>query len=97
MNTTYNTKTKRLATAVGVAAPAVATPALLFTGAGTAQADPCAALITAVLTACSLTPSEHGEFPEMPEPIEQPLPNEGSLNPSYGEHPPEDSLEWLPY
>jgi hypothetical protein len=37
MNTTHNTKTKLLAAAVGVAA-AVATPALLFAGAGTAHA-----------------------------------------------------------
>jgi hypothetical protein len=38
MNTTHNTKTKLLAKAVGVAAAAVATPALLLTGAGTAHA-----------------------------------------------------------
>ena len=38
MNTTHNTKTKRLATALAVAATAMA-PALLFVGAGTAQAD----------------------------------------------------------
>jgi hypothetical protein len=41
MNTTRNTKTWRLAAALGVAAAAVA-PVLLFAGAGTAQADdPC--------------------------------------------------------
>jgi hypothetical protein len=38
MSTTHNIKTKLLATAVGVAAAAVA-PALLFAGAGTAQAN----------------------------------------------------------
>jgi hypothetical protein len=41
MNTTHNTRTKLLAKAVGVAAAAVATSALLFAGAGTAQADEC--------------------------------------------------------
>jgi hypothetical protein len=39
INTTHNTKTKLLATAVGLAAAAVATPALLFAGGGTAQAN----------------------------------------------------------
>jgi hypothetical protein len=39
MNTTYNTKTMRLIAALGVAAAAVVTPALLFASAGTAQAD----------------------------------------------------------
>jgi hypothetical protein len=97
MNTTHNTKTKRLVTAVAVAAATVATPTLLFASAGTAQADPCAAVLAAVLTACSLTPSESGEFPEMPEPIEQPLPYQGSLNPRYGQYPPEDPQKWLPY
>jgi hypothetical protein len=38
MNTTHNTKTKRLLTALGVAT-AVVTPALLFASAGDAQAD----------------------------------------------------------
>jgi hypothetical protein len=41
MNTTHNIKTKRLIAALGVAAAAAVTPALLFTGAGTAQAEPC--------------------------------------------------------
>jgi hypothetical protein len=96
MNTSHNSKTKRLVAAVAVTAAAVGTPALLFTGAGTAQAGPCAWVMAAVLTACSMTPTE-GEFPEMPEPIEQPLPSEGSLNPSYGEYPPEGPQKWLPY
>ncbi|MBV9091528.1 MAG: hypothetical protein JO044_16760 [Mycobacteriaceae bacterium] len=39
MNTTHNTSKKRLASAVGIAAAAVATPAALLAGAGTAQAD----------------------------------------------------------
>jgi hypothetical protein len=39
MNTTHNTKTKLFATAMGVAAAALMAPALLFAGAGTAQAD----------------------------------------------------------
>ena len=39
MNTAYNTKTKRLVAALGIAAAAVAAPAVLFVGAGTAQAD----------------------------------------------------------
>ena len=38
MNTTPNTKTKRLVTAVGVAAAAAVAPALLFAGTGTAHA-----------------------------------------------------------
>ena len=97
MNTTHNTKTKRIVTAVAVSAAAVMAPALPFGGAATAQAGPCAWVMAAVLTACSLTPSESGEFPEMPEPIEQPLPSEGSLNPSYGQYPPEDPSKWLPY
>ena len=42
MNTTHNTKTNRLIAALGVAAAAAVTPALLFAGAGTAHADdPC--------------------------------------------------------
>ena len=41
MNTTHNTKTKRLIAALGVAAAAAVAPALLFAGAGTAHADPC--------------------------------------------------------
>jgi hypothetical protein len=42
MHTTDNTKTKRLIAALGVAAAAAVTPALLFAGAGTAHADdPC--------------------------------------------------------
>jgi hypothetical protein len=42
MNATHNTKTKRLIAALGVAAAAAVTPALLFLGAGTAHADdPC--------------------------------------------------------
>ena len=39
MNTTHNTKTKRLIAAFGVSAAAAVTPALLFAGAGTAHAD----------------------------------------------------------
>ncbi|MBV9091527.1 MAG: hypothetical protein JO044_16755 [Mycobacteriaceae bacterium] len=39
MDTTHNTSMKRLASAVGIAAAAVATPAVLLAGAGTAQAD----------------------------------------------------------
>jgi len=39
MNTTPNTKTKRLVAALGVAAAAAVAPALLFAGAGTAHAD----------------------------------------------------------
>jgi hypothetical protein len=39
MNTTYNTKTKRLIAALEIAAAAAVAPALLFAGAGTAQAD----------------------------------------------------------
>jgi hypothetical protein len=39
MNTTHNTKTKRLIAALGVAAAAAVTPAVLCAGAGTAQAD----------------------------------------------------------
>ena len=39
MNTTHNTKPKRLIAALGVAAATVVAPALLFAGAGTAQAD----------------------------------------------------------
>jgi hypothetical protein len=42
MNTTHNTKTKRLIAALGVAAAAAVAPALLFAGAGTAHAAPCA-------------------------------------------------------
>ena len=42
MNTTHNTKTKRLIAAVGAVAAAAVAPALLFAGAGTAHADPCA-------------------------------------------------------
>jgi hypothetical protein len=45
MNTTYNTKTKLLAAAVGIAAATVA-PALLFAGAGTAQANGSSAFIS---------------------------------------------------
>jgi hypothetical protein len=42
MNTTHKIKTKRVVTALGVAAAAAVAPALLFAGAGTAQADdPC--------------------------------------------------------
>ena len=42
MNTTQNTKTRRLIAALGVSAAAAVTPALLFAGAGTAHADdPC--------------------------------------------------------
>ena len=40
MNTT-NTKTKRLIAALGIAAAAAVTPALLLAGAGTANADSC--------------------------------------------------------
>jgi hypothetical protein len=39
MNTTQNTTTKRVVAALGVAAAAAVTPALLFAGAGTAHAD----------------------------------------------------------
>ena len=39
MNTTHNLKTKRLIAALGAAAAAAVTPALLFLGAGTAHAD----------------------------------------------------------
>jgi hypothetical protein len=43
MNTTHNTKTRRLIAALGVSAAAAVTPNLLFVGAGTAHADddPC--------------------------------------------------------
>jgi hypothetical protein len=42
MNTTHNTKTRRLIAALGVSAAAAVTSALLFAGAGTAHADdPC--------------------------------------------------------
>jgi hypothetical protein len=42
MNITHDTKIKRLIAALGVAAAAAVTPALLFAGAGTAHADdPC--------------------------------------------------------
>jgi hypothetical protein len=42
MNTTHDTKTRRLIAAFGVAAGAAVTPALLFAGARTAHADdPC--------------------------------------------------------
>jgi hypothetical protein len=41
MNTTHNTKTKRLIAAVAVAAAAAVAPALPFAGAGIAHADPC--------------------------------------------------------
>jgi hypothetical protein len=40
MNTTHNLTTKRLIAALGVAAAAAVTPALLFLGAGTANAEP---------------------------------------------------------
>ncbi|MDT5018248.1 MAG: hypothetical protein QOD39_4408 [Mycobacterium sp.] len=39
MNTTHNTKTKRLIAALGAAAAGALTPALLLAGAGTAHAD----------------------------------------------------------
>ena len=41
MNATPNTSTKRLIATLGIAAASAVTPALLFLGAGTAQADPC--------------------------------------------------------
>jgi hypothetical protein len=41
VNTTHTTKTARLIAAFGAAAAAAVAPALLFVGAGTAQADPC--------------------------------------------------------
>jgi hypothetical protein len=41
MNTTFNTTTKRLIAAFGVAAAGVTVPALLFAGAATAHADDC--------------------------------------------------------
>jgi hypothetical protein len=40
MNTTHNTKTKRLIAALAIAAAAAVTPALLIAGAGTAHATP---------------------------------------------------------
>jgi hypothetical protein len=39
MNTTHHTKTNRLVAALGIAAAAVVTPALLVAGVGTAHAD----------------------------------------------------------
>ena len=39
MNTTHNTKTTRLIAALGAAAAVAVTPAVLFVGAGTAQAQ----------------------------------------------------------
>jgi hypothetical protein len=41
MNATHDTTTTRLVAALGVVAAAVVAPALLFAGAGTAQADDC--------------------------------------------------------
>ena len=41
MNAFRNTTTKRLIASLGIAAAGAVTPALLFLGAGTAQADPC--------------------------------------------------------
>jgi hypothetical protein len=45
MNTTHNTKATRPIAALGIAAAAAVAPALLFAGAGTAQADPCDGLL----------------------------------------------------
>ena len=54
MNTTHNTKTKRLIAAWGVAAAAAVAPALLFAGAGTAHAD-CDAY-----RFCTIDPNDRG-------------------------------------
>ena len=71
MNTTHNTKTKRLIAAVTVAAAAVA-PALLFAGAGTAHADdPCYDGSLAGSYYCSPA-SGAGVGSQAPEPVFKP-------------------------
>jgi hypothetical protein len=57
MNTTHNTKTKRLIAAWGVAAAAAVAPALLFAGAGTAHADCFAPRL------CTIDPDDRGGVP----------------------------------
>jgi hypothetical protein len=59
MNTTHNTKTKRLIAVLGSAAAAAVAPALLFAGAGTAHAD------------CNFFTGECTSDPNMEIPIEQ--------------------------
>ena len=72
MNTTYNTKTKRLIAALGVAATAVMAPALLFAGAATAHADdPCYDGSLAGSYYCSPA-SGSGISSQTPEPVFQP-------------------------
>jgi hypothetical protein len=69
MNTTYNTKTKRLTAALVVAATAVMAPALLFASAGTAQADdPCYDGSLAGSYYCSPA-SQSGIYSQTPEPL----------------------------
>jgi hypothetical protein len=55
MNAIHKTNTKRFVAALGVAAAAAVAPALLFAGAGAAQAAPCSAYDDAA--SCSPFPS----------------------------------------
>ena len=74
MNTTPNTKTKRLVAALGVAAAAAVAPALLFAGAGTAHADDSCYGSLAGSYYCSPRP-DSPQTPEQLEPNYEPLPN----------------------
>ena len=66
MNTTHNTKTKRLIAALGVAAAAAVAPALLFAGAGTAHADdPCYGSLEGSYY-CSPAAGINSQTPEQP-------------------------------
>jgi hypothetical protein len=73
MTTTHNTKTTRLLATCGVAAAAAVIPALLFAGAGTAQADdPCygdlAYSYYCSPGSSSQTPEPSGSFSGSPSP-----------------------------
>jgi hypothetical protein len=86
MNTTQNTKTKRLIAALGVAAAAAVAPALLFAGAGTAHADDECYGSLAFSYYCSpagggLTPPVFGPNPSFGD---ENLIRDGILNPARG-------------
>jgi hypothetical protein len=72
MNTTHNTKTRRLIAALGVSAAAAVTPALLFAGAGTAHADdPCSGDL-AYSYYCSPASGGQSQAPEPMSPFSGP-------------------------
>jgi hypothetical protein len=68
MNATHDIKTKRLIAALGAAAATAVAPAVLFAGAGTAQADPCYEEL-AYSYYCSPGASAYNPEPVAPAPL----------------------------